>query len=54
MMAMSTNWIFRLGHRLADLLSWQEPDSYIDCLDRDAERMARELDVIRVRFPHRA
>lgn len=51
---MSTNWIPGLGHRLAALLSWQAPDSYTDCLDRDAERMARELDLIRLRFELRA
>ncbi|ULE33241.1 hypothetical protein [Mycobacterium sp. IDR2000157661] len=51
---MSMNWIPRLGHRLTDLLSWQAPDSYVDCLDRDAERTARELDLIRMRFPHHA
>jgi hypothetical protein len=52
--AMSTNWIPRLGHRLSRLFSWQAPDAYLDCLDRDAERLARELDLIRVRFPHHA
>ena len=51
---MSVNWISRLGHRLSRLFSWQAPDAYVDCLDRDAERMARELDLIRMRFPHHA
>ena len=51
---MRTNWISRLGHRLATLFSWQTPDAYIDCVDRDAERLARELDLIRMRFPHHA
>ena len=51
---MSTNWLSRLGHRLSRLFAWQAPDAYVDCLDRDAERMARELDLIRMRFPHHA
>jgi hypothetical protein len=52
--AMRTNWISRLGHRLSQLFSWQAPDAYLDCFDRDAERLAQELDLIRVRFPHHA
>ena len=51
---MSTNWIPRLGHRLSRLFSWQAPDEYLDCFDRDAERMDRELELIRMRFPHHA
>jgi hypothetical protein len=43
-----------LGRRLADLFSWQSPISYVDHIDRDAERMAQELELIRIRFPHHA
>ena len=51
---MSWNWISRLGHRLAGTVRWQAPDGYVDVVDRDAERMARELELIRMRFPHHA
>lgn len=51
---MSTNWIPRVGDRLSRLLSWQAPVTYTDYVDRDAERMARELELIRMRFPHHA
>jgi hypothetical protein len=49
-----TNWTSRLGRRLAGLFAWRTPDSYIDYADRDAERIARELELIRMRFPHHA
>jgi hypothetical protein len=48
------NWIPRLGIRLAALLEWQRPISHADYLDRDAQRMARELELIKLRFPHHA
>ncbi|SEH87423.1 hypothetical protein SAMN04489835_5144 [Mycolicibacterium rutilum] len=51
---MSENWISRLGGRLARLFTWQPPIAYSDYVDRDAERMARELEAIRMRFPHHA
>jgi hypothetical protein len=52
--AMSLKWISRLGRRLADALTWQPPVAYTDYVDRDAERMARELEAIKMRFPHHA
>jgi hypothetical protein len=51
---MNTNWISRLGVRLASIFSWQPAVCHTDYLDRDAERMARELELIRIRFPHHA
>ena len=51
---MVRKWISRLGRRLAQAFSWQAPVAYTDHLDRDAERMARELELIRIRFPHHA
>ena len=51
---MSTNWILRLSRRLARTLRWEAPVAYTDHLDRDAERMAQELELIRIRFPHHA
>ena len=49
---MNTNWTSRLGRELSRLLTWQAPIGDSDFVDRDAERMARELDLIRLRFPH--
>ncbi|WP_197696786.1 MULTISPECIES: hypothetical protein [Mycobacterium] len=51
---MSLNWIPRLSRRLASTLAWQQPVAHADYVDRDAERMARELELIKVRFPHHA
>ncbi|WP_197416148.1 hypothetical protein [Mycobacterium sp. GA-1199] len=51
---MSLNWIPRLSRRLASTLAWQPPVARADYDDRDAERMARELELIKVRFPHHA
>lgn len=51
---MSKNWISRLGRRLAQLFVWQPPIAYSDHVDRDTERMARELEAIRMRFQHHA
>jgi hypothetical protein len=50
---MITNWISRLARMGA---SFFEP---VECMpaefvDRDAERVRRELDLIRIRFPHHA
>lgn len=52
--AMSTNWISRMSRRLARHFAWHPPIAYTDYQDRDAERMARELELIRLRFPHHA
>ena len=49
---MSTNWISKLGKELASVFSWQVPAGCVDFADRDAERMAREVELIRMRFPH--
>ncbi|WP_165604621.1 hypothetical protein [Mycolicibacterium elephantis] len=49
---MRSNWTSRLGRRLSRLFSWQGPSGCVDFTDRDAERMARELELIRLRFPH--
>jgi hypothetical protein len=48
----STNWISKLGRELARMFSWQAPAGCVDFFDRDAERMAREVELIRMRFPH--
>jgi hypothetical protein len=49
---MSTNWISKLSRGLARTFSWQVPAGCVDFADRDAERMAREVELIRMRFPH--
>jgi hypothetical protein len=49
---MSTNWISKLGQELARIFSWQVPAGCVDFADRDAERMAREVELLRMRFPH--
>jgi hypothetical protein len=48
---MGTNWISRLADRLATLFNWQMVEGYSDQVDRDAERVRRELELIRLRFP---
>lgn len=50
---MSMNWTSRLTRLLARVSRPAEmmPAEFVD---RDAERMRRELDLIRIRFPHRA
>ena len=48
----STNWISKLGRELARMFSWQAPVGCVDFFDRDAERMAREVELIRMRFQH--
>jgi hypothetical protein len=50
---MSMNWISRLAWALARLFRPAEiiPAEFVD---RDAERVRRELDLIRIRFPHHA
>jgi hypothetical protein len=50
---MSINWTSKLARPLARL--FQPADSIpAEFLDRDAERVRRELDLIRIRFPHHA
>ena len=51
---MSASWTSRLARQLARLFTWQAPTAYVDYIDRDAERMAREIELIRIRFPHHA
>ncbi|MFL6085002.1 MAG: hypothetical protein ACJ74F_17770 [Mycobacterium sp.] len=50
---MSMNWISRLARALARNFLPAEiiPAEFVD---RDAERVRRELDLIRIRFPHHA
>jgi len=50
---MGTNWISLLARAWA---SFFEPAEAIpaEFVDRDAERVRRELDLIRIRFPHHA
>ena len=50
---MSTNWISRLARLWAKLLAPVEgmPAEFVD---RDVERVRRELELIRIRFPHHA
>ncbi|WP_200828274.1 hypothetical protein [Mycobacterium sp. 3519A] len=50
---MRTDWISRLGWKLARLFDPAEslPAEFVD---RDAERVRQELDLIRIRFPHHA
>jgi hypothetical protein len=49
----STNWTSKLARPLGRILKPAEriPAEY---LDRDAERVAREIELIRIRFPHHA
>jgi hypothetical protein len=48
---MSTNWTSRLVRPLARILRpAQTPPA--EFVDRDAERVRRELELIRIRFPH--
>jgi hypothetical protein len=49
---MTTHWISRPARMLAALFSWRAPGGYSDYADRDAERVRRELELIRIRFPH--
>ncbi|MCW2565460.1 MAG: hypothetical protein QOD59_634 [Mycobacterium sp.] len=50
---MSTNWTSRLSRPLGRIFKPAEsiPAEFVD---RDAERVRRELDLIRIRFPHHA
>jgi hypothetical protein len=50
---MSMNWTSRLARRWADFFRPVEriPAEF---RDRDAERVRRELELIRIRFPHHA
>jgi hypothetical protein len=50
---MSMNWTSQLARPLARLF---QPANTIpaEFVDRDAERVRRELELIRIRFPHHA
>jgi hypothetical protein len=50
---MSTNWTSRLARPWGRIFTPAEsiPAEFVD---RDAERMRRELELIRIRFPHHA
>ena len=50
---MSTNWTSRLARPLGRIFRPAEsiPAEFVD---RDAERVRRELELIRIRFPHHA
>jgi hypothetical protein len=50
---MRTNWTSRLARPLGRIFKPAEsiPAEFVD---RDAERVRRELDLIRIRFPHHA
>jgi hypothetical protein len=50
---MSINWTSKLARPLARLF---EPAETVpaEFVDRDAERVRRELELIRIRFPHHA
>jgi hypothetical protein len=50
---MSTNWTSRLARPLGRIFTPAEriPAEF---LDRDTERVQRELELIRIRFPHHA
>jgi hypothetical protein len=49
---MSMNWTSRLARPLARFFQPAEPPA--EFADRDAERVLRELELIRIRFPHHA
>ena len=51
---MSMNWISRPARHLAKVFAWQGAYGCRDYVDRDAERMANELELIKLRFPHHA
>jgi len=51
---MSMNWIPKVARRLARVFAWQGSYGYSDHLDRDAARVAHELDLIKLRFQHHA
>jgi len=49
---MSMNWTSRLARPLARFFQPAEPPA--EFADRDAERVLRELELIRIRFPQQA
>ncbi|MDO3634713.1 hypothetical protein Q2100_03030 [Mycolicibacterium sp. KC 300] len=51
---MASNWILKLGERLANLFSYRPVGSTSGELDSDLRRIRSELDAIRVRFPDHA
>jgi hypothetical protein len=50
---MSSNWTSRLARPLGRLFKPAESIP-AEFLDRDAERLRRDLELIRIRFPHHA
>jgi len=50
---MSMNWTSRVARPLARFFSPAE-NMPAEFVDRDAERVRRELELIRIRFPHHA
>ena len=50
---MSVNWTSRLARPVARFFRPAE-NIPAEFLDRDAERVQRELELIRIRFPHHA
>ncbi len=50
---MSINWTSRVARPLARFFRPAEGNP-TEFLDRDAERVRRELELIRIRFPHHA
>ena len=50
---MSMNWTSRLVRPLGRIFTPAERIT-AEFVDRDAERVAREIELIRIRFPHHA
>jgi hypothetical protein len=50
---MSTNWISKWARPVGRIFKPAERTP-VEFLDRDAERMRNELELIRIRFPHHA
>jgi hypothetical protein len=50
---MSMNWTSKLARPLGKIFRPAQPIP-VEFLDRDAERMRNELELIRIRFPHHA
>ena len=50
---MSMNWTSRLARPLGRIFKPAERIP-VEFVDRDAERVAREIELIRIRFPHHA
>lgn len=50
---MSMNWTSKLARPLGGIFRSAQPIP-AEFLDRDAERMRNEIELIRIRFPHHA